>query len=221
MFTLVLFSPTLRFCSCNNHYTLLVSTNADNHVFNLSTVDSEVDLEKLMEHNESNSEPPAVLRKRSHDSQMTEVNCDATGAAAKKARKEDSRKKKEAKIAAAGKMAEDIFGADCMRCKVLKEELSAIKSKLLETERQLAVKDREVNDKEGQMRELQEELSDVTSSLQAKKAVVDTLQKQAEQANSSGELNRLHIWDSNNITWNFSYSEGGYSIYVLIWFKVS
>ena len=117
----------------------------------MSTVDSKVDLEKLMEYNESNSEPPAVLRKRSHDSQMTEVICDATAAATKKARKEDSRKKKEAKIAAASKMAEDIFGADCVKCKALKEELSVIKCKLLETERQLAEKDREVNDKEGQM----------------------------------------------------------------------
>ena len=123
-------------------------------------------------------------------------------------------------------MAEDIFGADCVKCKALKEELSVIKCKLLETERQLAEKDREVNDKEGQMRELQEKLLDVTSSLEAKKAVVNTLQKQvqAEQAkkvNSSGELNWFHIWDSNNITWNFSYSEGGYSIYILICFKVS
>ena len=98
MFTLVLFSPTLRFCSCNNHYTLVVSTNADNHVFNLSTVDSKVDLEKLMEYNEFNSEPPAILRKRSHDSQMTEVICDPTAAATMKARKEDSRKKKGLKL---------------------------------------------------------------------------------------------------------------------------
>ena len=97
-------------------------------------------------------------------------------------------------------MAEDIFGADCVKCKALKEELSVIKCKLQETERQLAEKDRKVNDKEGQMRELQEKLLDVTSSLEAKKAVVNTLQKQvqAEQAkkvNSSGELNWFHIWD--------------------------
>ena len=123
-------------------------------------------------------------------------------------------------------MAEDILGADCVKCKALKEELSVIKCKLQETERQLAEKDREVNDKEGQMRELQEKLLGVTSSLEAKKAVVNTLLKQvqAEQAkkvNSSGELNWFHIWDSNNITWNFSYSEGGYSIYILICFQVS
>ena len=48
------------------------------------------------------------------------------------------------------------------------------------------------------MLELEEKLLDVTSSLEMKKAVIDTLQKQvqAEQAkkvNSSGELNWLHI----------------------------
>ena len=97
-------------------------------------------------------------------------------------------------------MAEDIFGAECVKCKALTEELPIIKCKLQETERRLAEKDREVNDKEGQMRELQEKLLGVTSSLEAKKAVVNTLQKQvqAEQAkkvNSSGELNWFHIWD--------------------------
>ena len=95
-------------------------------------------------------------------------------------------------------MAEDIFGAECVKCKALTEELPIIKCKLQETERRLAEKDREVKDKEGQMLELEEKLLDVTSSLEMKKAVIDTLQKQvqAEQAkkvNSSGELNWLHI----------------------------
>ena len=52
-------------------------------------------------------------------------------------------------------MAEDIFEAECVKCKALKEELSVIKCKLQETERQLAEKDREVKDKEGQMLEPQ------------------------------------------------------------------
>ena len=73
-------------------------------------------------------------------------------------------------------MAEDIFGAECVKCKALKEELPIIKCKLQETERRFAEKDREVKDKEGQMLESQEKLLDITSSLEAKKVVIDNLQ---------------------------------------------
>ena len=56
-----------------------------------------------------------------------------------------------------------------MKCKALTEELSAIKCELKKTERQLEDKERDVKDKE--------KLADTTSVLQAKKRVIDMLEK--------------------------------------------
>ena len=92
----------------------------------------------------------------SHNSVPIQVNCEATAAATMKARKEDDKKIKDARIAASTKMAEDVFGAECLKCKVLTEELPAIKCELKKTERQLEDKKRDVKD---------EKLADTTSVL--------------------------------------------------------
>ena len=106
----------------------------------ISTVD---DLEKMM-HNEMNefiNESAPV----SSDNDMAilpiQANSDVTEAAAKKARKEDNRKRKDTRIAAVNKMAANIFGVECVKCKALTEELFSSKSKLEMTERQLILND--------------------------------------------------------------------------------
>ena len=119
--------------------------------------------------------------------------------ATKKARQEDNKKKKEAKIAAVNKMAETIFGhpaAECMKCKTLTQELCGIKDEMEKREKQLKDMERDVKLKEQQLSESQERIGDLQSSLKAKKRVIDNLEKElAEPAKKvkSGELDYLHM----------------------------
>ena len=176
-----------------------------------------------MELKESNSEPAATVSGSGHDSVAIQVNREATTAATKKARKEDDRKKKEARIAASTKMAQEIFAAECSKCKALTEELSVIKCDLKKAERQLEEKERDVKDKEGQLLESLEKLSDATSALQAKKRVIDTLEKevvQAKRVKSSGELSWLQLrYTSSSYNMLFSCRKG-FSINILDFPKV-
>ena len=93
-------------------------------------------------------------------------------------------------------MAQEIFVAECAKCKALTEELSVIKCELKKAERQLEEKERDIKDKEGQLLESLEKLSDTTSTLQAKKRAIVTLEKevaQAKRVKSSGELSWLQL----------------------------
>ena len=141
-------------------------------------------------------EPAAESQAKSNDDKMTlliqgENNGDSDAAATeqttKKTKKDAERKKKEARIAAANKIAESIFSADCVKCKALTQELSGMKSELERAEWKLEGKERELKEREVQLSKAAEKVSDLTSSLQAKKRVIDTLEsQQAKRVKSSG-----------------------------------
>ena len=119
--------------------------------------------------------------------------------AKKKAKKADERKKKEAKIAAANRMAEKIFShqaAECVKCKLLAEELSGVKGELENRARQLQFMKRSETLKDQQLLESQEKIANLESSVRAKKRVIDNLEKEkAEQVKriKPGQLHKYIV----------------------------
>ena len=66
----------------------------------------------------------------SHNSVAIQVNCEATAAATMKARKEDDKKIKDARIAASTKMAEDIFGQNVLNVRHLQKNYLPLNASL-------------------------------------------------------------------------------------------
>lgn len=63
----------------------------------------------------------------------------------KEGKKEEDKKRKETRIAAANKITASIFAAECVKCKTLTEELFGTKRELERAERQLEDKEKQLN----------------------------------------------------------------------------
>jgi len=125
------------------------------------------------------------LAKKKTDKDLAKKKTD-NNLAKKKAKQVDDRQKKEAKLAAANRMAEKIFShqaAECVKCKLLSEEISSVKGELEKRAKQLEDLKRNENLKDQQLVESQEKIADLESSVKAKKRVIDSLEKEkVEQA---------------------------------------